>query len=357
MRARTLGAACVLLLIALGCDATRDWTPPKFIGAAGSAAQGNTLSVPAASLTPATTAPPVGMAAPPAQPSAAAPPPGATQLPNPAIPETFMQDAGDGWKTLVTRRWELPPGEETYQCVRFTLPMDVAVGAFRALSPAGTHHTVLMVDDTPMGADGTSKCDGTTTGTRNIAGSGVGTADFTMPPGVGIELEKGQQLLLNLHLFNVTDKPIAGQSGTLIKVLVGEALRHRAEGILAGTVTLSIPSGMSTQTGTCTMDHDVTLFGIGPHMHQLGVHMKAVAHSSLMGDVVLSDKPYDFEMQTVYPLTSEVQMKAGDTITVECTYLNATGKTVMFGESTFDEMCFAGTYRYPAGTGPFVCVL
>jgi Copper type II ascorbate-dependent monooxygenase, C-terminal domain len=105
------------------------------------------------------------------------------------------------------------------------------------------------------------------------------------------------------------------------------------------------------------MDHDVTLFGIGPHMHQLGVHMKAVAHSSLMGDVVLSDKPYDFEVQTVYPLTTEVRMKAGDTITVECTYLNATGKTVVFGESTLDEMCFAGTYGYPAGEGAFVCVL
>jgi hypothetical protein len=28
-------------------------------------------------------------------------------------------------------------------------------------------------------------------------------------------------------------------------------------------------------------------------MHQLGVHLKAVAHSSSMGEVMLSDRPYD----------------------------------------------------------------
>lgn len=267
-----------------------------------------------------------------------------------------MADAGEGWKTLITGHWEVPPGEETYQCARFTLPMDVTVGAFRALSPPGTHHTFLMVSDMAAGADGMSKCGAGTTGTRNIAGSGVGTADFTMPSGVGIELKQGQQLLLNLHLFNVTDKPITGQSGTLMKVLAASEVKQLAEGVLAGTLNLNIPAGASTQTGTCTIDHDVTIFGVGPHMHQLGVHLKAVAHSSVMGDVVLSDRPYDFESQIIYPLTPEIPMKAGDKITVECGYMNTTGKTVMFGESTLEEMCFAGTYRYPAGKGSFMCV-
>jgi len=29
---------------------------------------------------------------------------------------------------------------------------------------------------------------------------------------------------------------------------------------------------------------------------------------------------------------------------------------VAFGESTLDEMCFAGTYNYPAGSASFLCV-
>lgn len=269
-----------------------------------------------------------------------------------------MGDAGEGWKTLITGRWEVPPGEELYQCVRFTIPEDLNVGGFRALSPAGTHHTFLMVNETASKPDGVEKCSAATVGTRNITGSGVGTNDFMMPTGVATKLKKGQQLILNLHLFNVTDKPITGISGTLVKTAVDADVKQFAEGILAGPITLSIPpGGPSVQSGTCTLERDVTIFGVIPHMHQLGTHLKAVAHSSVMGDVVLSDRPYDFDTQIVYPLQKEVQMKVGDTIDVDCTYQNTTANAVSFGESSLDEMCFAGVYQYPAGSDGFICVL
>lgn len=268
-----------------------------------------------------------------------------------------MGDAGDGWKTLVTGKWEVPAGEEMYQCVRFTVPQTVTIAAFRALSPPGTHHTLLTVSDTATEADGVGKCSGGSSGNRNISGSGVGTTDFVFPAGVGIQLKQGQQLLLNLHLFNVSDKPITGMSGTLIKVIEESAVKQYAEGILAGPFSLNIPAGGPTvQSGTCTVSHDVNIFGVGPHMHKLGIHLKAVAHSSVMGDIVLSDKPYDFDTQIIYPLAQEVPMKKGDTISVECTYMNPTGQTVKFGESTLDEMCFAGLYQYPAGSNGFLCV-
>ena len=104
------------------------------------------------------------------------------------------------------------------------------------------------------------------------------------------------------------------------------------------------------------MTHDSTLFAVSPHMHQLGIHLKAVAHSSMAGEVVLMDKPYSFDEQLVYPLDKEVPMKKGDTVHVECTYQNTTNKPVMFGESSLSEMCFAGVYRYHAGAPGFVCV-
>lgn len=274
-----------------------------------------------------------------------------------AIPDAFLADGADGWKTLLISRWEVPPGMEKYQCVRFTLPQDVNVSAFRALSPPGTHHTFLMISDTAMKADGTEPCNATTVGTRNLTGSGVGTNDFVMPQGVATQLKKGQQLILNLHLFNVTDKPITGLSGTLIKVSQDADVKQFAEGILAGPISLAIPPGGPTKiTGSCMMTTDVTLFGVIPHMHQLGTHLKAVAKSSVMGEVVLSDRPYDFDSQIVYSLEPQIPMKAGDTISVECTYQNPTGKMVGWGESSLEEMCFAGIYRYPAaGAKSFIC--
>ena len=164
-----------------------------------------------------------------------------------------MADAGDGWKTLVVSHWEVMGGDEMYQCVRFTVPQDVNVSAFRALSPLGTHHTFLMINDSATEPDGTEPCSATTTGKRNLTGSGVGTNDFLMPQGVATQLKKGQQLILNLHLFNVADKPITGISGTLIKVVENAEVQHFAEGILAGPVSLAIPPGGPTLiTGSCT---------------------------------------------------------------------------------------------------------
>jgi hypothetical protein len=48
-------------------------------------------------------------------------------------------------------------------------------------------------------------------------------------------------------------------------------------------------------------------------------------------------------------------MAAGDRVRVECTHQNTTGSTVRFGDSSLQEMCFAGLYRYPAAGGYFIC--
>ncbi|MEY4581340.1 MAG: hypothetical protein RL701_6043 [Pseudomonadota bacterium] len=215
-----------------------------------------------------------------------------------------------------------------------------------------------MVDDKAKSPDGVEKCSAVTIGSRNITGSGVGTNDFALPPGIAMQLKPGQQLILNLHLFNTTDKAIQGVSGTLVKLSQDDQIKSYAEGLLAGPINLAIPArARTTQSGVCTVDHDSTIFAVIPHMHQLGVHLKAVAHSSSMGEVMLSDRPYDFESQTVYPLAQEIPMKKGDTIAVDCTYENTTNTSVVFGESSLDEMWFAGIYRYPAGTGSFICTL
>lgn len=272
------------------------------------------------------------------------------------VSENFLDQSADGWQTLVVGKWEIDGGTESYRCVRFTLPRDLSVGAFRALSPAGTHHTLLTIVDDVKDPDGFSECQANTNGTREVAGSGVGTNDFAMPEGVAVQLKQGQQLLLNLHLFNVGDQPIQGVSGTLVKLVDEQAVKHTAEGVLAGTVMLDIPAGqLTTQHGTCTLTGDQTLVAIAPHMHQLGVHLKAVAHSSAMGDVTLIDRPYSFDEQVVLGLKHLVEMKKGDTIDVDCTYMNTTDHDVTFGQSSLSEMCFAGFYRYPVLGGSYGC--
>ena len=52
--------------------------------------------------------------------------------------------------------------------------------------------------------------------------------------------------------------------------------------------------------GNRTMSTDATLFAVAPHMHQLGIYEKVVAESSLDGEVVMFDGPYDFDDQFFY---------------------------------------------------------
>ena len=272
------------------------------------------------------------------------------------VPEKFLADAGAGWSTLITGRWELPAGTEGYYCARMTLDKSVTASAFRAVAPVGTHHTLLTLADDNSQPDGVSKCSSGSNGARNILGTGVGESELKLPEGVGMTLKAGQQLLLNLHLFNVTDKTLTGLSGTLVKMVDPASVKFSAEEAMAGTVSLNIPAGgPTTQKGECTITHDSTIFAVGPHMHQLGVHLKAVAHSSMLGEVLLYDGAYDFDNPELRYLPKEVPMKAGDKVQVECTYQNDTGKTVMFGDSSKAEMCFAGLFRYPEGQKSYIC--
>lgn len=270
----------------------------------------------------------------------------------------FLQDGGDGWQVLVRANWELPPHSESYRCVNFTVPRDASLVRFKPLAPLGTHHTTLGVHEVSAGPDGLGTCGPSGSGgERRLVGSGVGSeASEPFPEGVAMELRAGNQLSMHLHLFNAGDEPLRGQSGMLVQLGEPAAPGLRASTVLAGPLSLAIPVGRSTQGGTCTFGSEVTLFGVAPHMHQLGVHLKATAERAGQAPVVVFDGPYDFDRQVgvrIEPLT----MGEGDRLRVECTFENTTDRQVGWGNSSLDEMCFASLAFYPSSAfGSFPCV-
>jgi hypothetical protein len=285
--------------------------------------------------------------------------PGADANPNAADADPSAPDAdpnapdAGAFITLIDSDWTLSPGTEKYQCARLTVSEDIYIAEFDAIGPLGTHHTVLTVGE-PNGADGSFPCDTGTNADAMIYGSGVGTNPIKFPSGVAMKVAAGQQLLINLHLFNTSDQELTGTSGTLARLVPASAVQNEAEVILAGkTFTLSVPPGPSTSTGTCAMNGDVTLFAVGPHMHQMGTHLKVTANSSTAGSQVIHDAAYNFFEQRVEVMSQSVAMSQGDTVQIECTYNNTSSSTIAFGESSNEEMCFAGIYRYPAFGGDF----
>jgi len=252
-----------------------------------------------------------------------------------------------GYQALVSGNWTLQPTSEKYVCVRKTVDADMYVKAIRPIAPLGTHHTVLMLG--PVDApDGTVDCMASLV-KPVIYASGVGTQPLEMPDGVAIHLKKGDQLLLNLHLFNTDEAPLSGTSGIEFMAADPVDAAHSAGVVLAGKMTgLEVdpvtPPNSTTQTGACTMSAGMTVFAMAPHMHLLGSHMKV----DYIG-TMLMDQDYTFDGQRFNVLAPFVTT-AGGKLNVECTYQNYGSQIVYFGESTTAEMCFAITYAYPAPT-------
>jgi hypothetical protein len=244
----------------------------------------------------------------------------------------------------------MEPGKEGYQCVTLTVTEDMYITGFRAVAPRGTHHSVLTVGPANQ-PDDTFSCNAGTNHNAMIYGSGVGSNDIAFPEGVAMPVRAGQQLMLNLHLYNVSDSLLADTSAVEVRTIPASAVVHEAEVILMGKISLLVPPGPSDQEGGCVMNGDATVFMVGPHMHRLGTGMRVVAETG-GGDAVLLDASYAFEEQSIYPI-APVSLVSGDRVRVVCSYDNTTGDSVPFGDSSDQEMCFAGVYRYPAYGGTF----
>ena len=72
------------------------------------------------------------------------------------------------------------------------------------------------------------------------------------------------------------------------------------------------------------------------------------------GSTILHDGPYSFEEQMHHPI-APVLVRRGESIDVTCRWSNTGPNEVRYGDSSSDEMCFAGLYRSPAAHAGLFC--
>ena len=262
----------------------------------------------------------------------------------------------DGWTELIARDWTVPPGSaDTYKCRRIQIPSDMMVTGFRAIAPLGTHHTVVTISNS--GAIGDYDCSASNLDYQMLYASGVGTDTLAFPTGVAMKIKAGQYINLNLHLFNATDDPIDGHSGIEVKVVPAAEVVHEADMTFAGSLNFDILPGDNREVkGGCTLKSDWHIFTLWPHMHQFAKHQKLTITKTGQQPVALLDDPYSFLEQKNYPMT-EMLLESGTRIDVTCTYNNSTNppQTISFGDSSNEEMCFTGIYKWPTGGSLFQC--
>ena len=112
--------------------------------------------------------------------------------------------------------------------------------------------------------------------------------------------------------------------------------------VLNNTFTIQ-PGQMGASADATTMPLQIGLrvWGLMPHMHQLGRSGRVEAD----GQCLINIPKWDFHWQQMYFYdNSSIYLRSGSVVKYTCTWDNSTQSTVRWGEGTSDEMCI--TYFY-----------
>jgi hypothetical protein len=165
-------------------------------------------------------------------------------------------------------------------------------------------------------------------------------------------------LRLEIHYNNVTStKKESDRSGVEFCVSKKKRGAEVATHWL-GQTTFNVPAHTRQDVvGTCVPKLEggpVRVLSMTPHMHQTGVHAKAVLKRASGEEVTLLDQPFAFGDQHSIAVPEdrsipEVVVKQGDKIVTTCTFDNKTDAPIVYGDRTSDEMCLFFTTAFPRG--------
>jgi hypothetical protein len=238
-----------------------------------------------------------------------------------------------------TGKFMLDGNQERYLCFAATLDEDLTVSGYAAQNAPFVHHLILVRTSAPE-PDGFAECDVAFRNTwETLFITGTGNSKLEFPADAAHVLPKGTQLLVQMHLLNATSSPVEG-SVTIDMRRTAVANPRPVSSYIFGTAAVSLPPKQVSQVvGTCSMFQSVQLIAGFPHMHLLGtaMHFEVGTTETDLHEVFKRD-PFDFSNQHMDMVDATIN--AGEVTRVTCTYNNPMDKTIEYGESTHDEMCY-----------------
>ncbi len=251
---------------------------------------------------------------------------------------------------LVSTPYTLQPGDEEYFCYAMRLPADRDI-VITKLTPTygeGTHHILFSQTLAPE-PDGFSDCNVLirTTWVPLYAG-GLDSGPLALPENTGFKtFERGQQVVMQLHLQNATDEPITATTKMRIDFLDATPDIQPASIFGLDNRKIDIPAHTSSHKSemSCRIDKDLEVFAVMGHMHKYGVHLD-VSRGATAGAEMLYEEVWDFEQQPVTPASFHIN--PNDNLFLRCTHENKTDTPVPYGESSDTEMCSFVMYYAPA---------
>ncbi|MDC0716462.1 monooxygenase [Nannocystis bainbridge] len=262
-----------------------------------------------------------------------------------AMPEPYTPDPGE---------------DDVYRCFILDPQLDhdafVVAFAVRLGRRSMVHHLTLYALDAAEDEAEAAALDAADAGpgytcfgdplvpSRWLVGTGPGDPGGRLPEGTGLRMAAGRQAVLQMHYNQVHG---AGSDQTAIDLQLAASVAHEASVKRVEDAYLELPPGRPAvvESDTRELHEDFTLWGVWPHMHDLGRQLRVTARGP-GGDTCLAQvNDYRFHWQQFAFYERPLHVRAGDTLQIDCTY-DTTGRTMTtsWGYGTADEMCIGFFY-------------
>lgn len=227
--------------------------------------------------------------------------------------------------------------------------------------PTVVHHTVLAIDgaadagewtgsgDLSEGWDCREKITEEDWSILHAWAPGMEPTEF--PDGLGMLVEPGDQLVLQMHYFGSdADAGTIDQSG--YRFTTADSVETEVYMEPIGPAHFELPAGeVSTPDDTMVNNFnvDVTVYGVFPHMHMLATGYEARIERSSGSECLASAEAWDFGHQATYMYDEPAVWARGETLYTSCTYDNTADNPwqyndppadVTWGEGSNQEMCY-----------------
>lgn len=187
-----------------------------------------------------------------------------------------------------------------------------------------------------------------------LGGWAPGQQPVALPDGMGIPLSSDAQLILQVHYFEGTGSALSLEDRSGYGLKLTDSVEKVVYNIPFGPYSYTIPAGESAYEVSDTFTWPSTygalsILGVWPHMHQLGVGFDAYYKEDGEENCLVHMDSWDYHNQVASLFLEPPVLEGGEKITVSCTYDNSADnpnqandppQDVVWGEGTLDEMCF-----------------
>jgi hypothetical protein len=257
-------------------------------------------------------------------------------------------------------------GRDIYRCfiIPTNFPTDKWIDgiAFAPGNSTVVHHASVFVDTSGAARrlDAQDEAPGYTNPTPGngpgfsaplgaLGGWTPGHAARRLPNGVGLQVPKGADLVMEVH-YHPSGKPETDQTRFGLYFARGP-IDKRLRMADVSNITFEVPAGDPDYVATATamVPFDITVLSVTPHMHNLGrsMAMTAALPDGTKRSVV--DVPHwDFRWQPSYRFKTPLKLPRGTRLDLSAHFDNTDKnpdqphqppRLVRWGESTSDEMC------------------